>query len=148
MKKILAVLCIGILAMTIGCTSEAKPTEPQVTITFNSEKSGYPYEYESEKGYIVEAPQGMRFALLYFEIENKSCPNFAVRRYGFKLLANQVKYDPHLYYGPHDLKDVDLLPGGKTEGYVIFIMADEDVESPMWSYEPLSSSCGVKTGGK
>lgn len=150
MKKILAVLCIGILALTIGCTSEAKPLsqDPPVTITYNSAKSSYPYEYESEKGFMVEAPQGKRFALLYFEVENKNCPKFAVRHFAFKMLANQVQYDPYLYYGPYELKDVDLLPGGKTEGYVIFIINDEDMESPSWDYEAISSACAIRAERK
>jgi len=143
MKKILAVLCIGILAMTIGCTSEAKPLsqDPPVMITYNSAKSSYPYEYESEKGFMVEAPQGKRFALLYFEVENKNCPKFAVRHFAFKMLANQVVYDPYIYYGPYDLKDVDLLPGGKTEGYVLFQIADEEIKTAEWGYDNPYAGC-------
>ena len=143
MKKILAVLCIGILAMTIGCVAESQPLsqDPPVTITYNSAKSSYPYEYESEKGFMVEAPQGKRFALLYFEVENKNCPKFAVRHFAFKMLANQVQYDPYIYYGPYDLKDVDLLPGGKTEGFVLFQIADEDIKTAEWGYDYKYAGC-------
>mgnify|MGYP000909836353 CR=1 FL=1 len=150
MKKIFAILIIGILALTIGCVAESQPLsqDPPVTITYNSAKSSYPYEYESEKGFMVEAPQGKRFALLYFEVENKNCPKFAVRHFAFKFQGGQVQYDPYLYYGPYELKDVDLLPGGKTEGYVIFMINDETDESPYWKYEPLGSSCGVELKGK
>jgi len=143
MKKILAVLCIGILAMTIGCVAESQPLsqDPPVTITYNSAKSSYPYEYESEKGFMVEAPQGKRFALLYFEVENKNCPKFAVRHFAFKMLANQVQYDPYLYYSPYELKDVDLLPGGKTEGFVLFQIADEDIKTAEWGYDYKYAGC-------
>lgn len=147
MKKIFAILIIGILALTIGCTAESQqqsqqaPAEPQVTITWNQEKSQYAYQYTSEQGYVYKAPEGKAFFLLYLEIDNKNCPKYAVKHYGFKVMVNQVVYDPYIYYGPYDLKDVDLLPGGKTEGFVLFQIADEDIKTAEWGYDYKYAGC-------
>lgn len=152
MKKIFAILIIGILALTIGCATEGTnnnqtqaqtqtQTEPQVTITWNQEKSQYAYQYTSEQGYVYKAPEGKAFFLLYLNIENKNCPKYSVKHYGFKVMVNQVVYDPYIYYGPYDLKDVDLLPGGKTEGFILFQIADEDIKTAEWRYDNPYAGC-------
>jgi len=148
MKKIFAILAIGILALAIGCATEGTTqtqqqtaTEPPVKITWNQERSQYVYEYQWEGGYIQKAPQGKAFFLLYLNIENTHCPKYSVRHHGFKIMVNQVVYDPYVYYGPYELKDVDLLPGGKTEGYVLFVIPDEDVKTAEWWYEYPYAGC-------
>jgi hypothetical protein len=148
MKKIFAILIIGILALTIGCVAESQtqtqkqtPVEPPVTIIWNEAKSQYVYQYTSEGGYVYKAPQGKAFFLLYLNIENKNCPKYSIKHYGFKVMINQVVYDPYIYYGPYDLKDVELLPGGKTEGYVLFQIADEEIKTAEWGYDNPYAGC-------
>jgi len=149
MKKIFAILLIGLLALTMGCAAESQQqtqaqqasAEPPVTITWNQEKSQYVYQYTSEQGYVYKAPQGKAFFLLYLNIENKNCPKYSVKHYGFKVMVNQVVYDPYIYYGPYDLKDVDLLPGGKTEGFILFQIADEDIKTAEWRYDNPYAGC-------
>lgn len=155
MKRIFAILLIGILALTLGCATEGTntqaqaqtqqqaPTLPPVTITWNDAKSQYVYQYTSEGGYTQKAPQGKAFFLLYLNIENKDCPKYSVKHYGFQVMVNQVVYDPYIYYGPYELKDVDLLPGGKTEGYVLFVIPDEDVKTAEWGYNNPYAGCAA-----
>lgn len=121
MKKILAVLCIGILAMTIGCASEAKPVEPQIKITLDMTRSYYDYYYISERGNTIEADQGKMFFQLYFIVENNSYKKgFDFHGYSMKLECENVQYDRSLYIGPNELQDLKLMPGGKTEGFILF----------------------------
>jgi len=134
MKKILAVLCIGILAMTIGCTSEAKPTEQPIRVTLDMTRTYIADTYDSGRGYDQEAGPGNEFYLLYFTIENLNYnKEFDFRRYNMEINLCNVVYTPRFYYGPQGIDDATILKGGKIEGYLLYEAKKNDCDI-YWRY--------------
>ncbi|HQK62491.1 MAG TPA: hypothetical protein PLV67_02770 [Methanofastidiosum sp.] len=128
-----------------GCASEAKPAEPQVRITFDPSQSFFATSYISEQGYTQTAAQGKIFYGMYFIVENISySPGFDFNGFGMKLLCQNVEYTRALYVGPNEIDNVNIFPGGKTEGILLFEVPD-NVECTTWQYySPVTIQMEVK----
>jgi len=146
---------IGMLTVTLGCGSTptqstnaettSQPKEISVTIDKSNSFINDYYLSETTKS-PWNAGEGKCFLGLYVKIENINCDkSISTHPWGFEITIDNVVYDPTTYIGANELPTVDLLKGGKTEGYIVFEIPKSYMEKGFEYYivyEPLLSGYG------
>jgi len=134
-KMISLLLIILMLTLTLGCGST--PTQSTTTSTSSTDTSSKYKEIlvtiDNARSFITDnyksgttgspyyAEEGKCFFMLYVIVENVGCSKeISTHPWGFEITIDNVVYGPDTYIGTKELQTVDLLKGGKTEGYVVF----------------------------
>lgn len=129
MKKIFAILIIGLLALTIGCVSNSEQQAdetPGLVIMKNNDLSYYSNSYQTSWGSTYKADSDKSFLVIYFTVENLGCGEVSVSPSIFTVTVDNVEYTAQGYIGDKEFPSVKLQKGGKTEGYVCFKVPRRD----------------------
>ena len=150
-----------ILTVTLGCASGPTQTtntgtntqSEEILVVIDKAKSFVDDYYISETTKSNwNAGEGKCFFGLYVIIENINCDKaISTHPWGFEITIDNVVYDPTTYIGANELATVDLLKGGKTEGYIVFEIPKSYMEKGFEYYilyTPLLSGYGCDIGYK